>query len=43
MALGKTVEELQVREKMVEEFADMYGFSFTDRLHVKLYGNRRGV
>lgn len=43
MALGKTVEELQLREKMVEEFADMYGFSFTDRLHVKLYGNRRGV
>lgn len=43
MALGKTKQELESRENMVREFAEKYGFSFTDRLHVKLYGDRRGV
>lgn len=43
MPLGTTTAELDVRDIMVRELAKKYGFSFTDRLHVRLYENRRGV
>lgn len=43
MALGKTEEELASREKLIIYLAEKNGFSYTERLHVKLFGNRRGV
>lgn len=43
MALGKTEEELAMREQLVIHLAEENGFSYTERLHVKLFGNRRGV
>lgn len=43
MPLGATVEELQKREQLVKKLCKEYGFNYSDRLHVRKYGNKRGV
>jgi len=43
MPLGKTKEELIKTTSMVRLLAQQHGFVFSSRLHVEMYGNRRGV
>lgn len=43
MPLGQTRVQLAENEDFVKKFCSVYGFNFSDRLHVKKYGNRRGV
>ena len=43
MAEGQTKEEQESRQEQVQELAQRYGFSFSPRLHVLQWGNRRGV
>ncbi len=43
MPLGKTQEQLALTTVKTQELATRYGFEFSRRLHVEMYGNRRGV
>jgi 7-carboxy-7-deazaguanine synthase len=43
MAQGTTVGELKRREKWIVESCKQLGYSFTPRLHIQLFGNRRGT
>jgi 7-cyano-7-deazaguanosine (preQ0) biosynthesis protein QueE len=43
MPLGKTREELARTTEMVRGLATQYGFHFSSRLHVELWGTKRGV
>lgn len=43
MPLGKTIEELQQTKNQTKELAIRYGFNYSDRLHVELWGNKRAV
>lgn len=43
MPLGQTVEELSKSEKIVDELLALYPFGKSDRLHIKLFGSKRGV
>ena len=43
MPLGQTMEELAKSEPVVNKLSQKYGFQKTDRLHIKLFGSRRGV
>lgn len=43
MPLGQTLEELKKSEPVVNKLSSLYGFQKTDRLHIKLFGSRRGV
>ena len=43
MPLGQTIEELSLSDPVAEELAKEHGFQKTDRLHIKLFGSRRGV
>lgn len=43
MPLGQTLQELKQSEPIVNQLVAKYGFQKTDRLHIKLFGSRRGV
>ena len=43
MPLGKTKNELTLTTSMVRELARQHGFIFSSRLHVEMYGSKRGV
>lgn len=43
MPLGKTKEEQELRQAQVETLCKQYGFNFSPRLHVLMWGNKRGV
>jgi 7-carboxy-7-deazaguanine synthase len=43
MAQGTTNRELNRRGKWIVEQCKAYGFSYTPRLHIQLFGNRRGT
>jgi 7-carboxy-7-deazaguanine synthase len=43
MAQGTTVGELKRREKWIVESCKLFGYRFTPRLHIQLFGNRRGT
>ncbi len=43
MPEGKTNEELQKTAPITAMLAQRYGFNYTDRLHIRLWGERRGV
>lgn len=43
MAEGRTAAEQQQRGRQVADWALQRGFNFTDRLHLRLYGEGRGV
>ncbi|MEJ2006156.1 MAG: 7-carboxy-7-deazaguanine synthase QueE, partial [Cyclobacteriaceae bacterium] len=43
MPLGTTTEALDEREKWLAELCRDNGFGFSDRMHIRLFGNRRGV
>ena len=43
MPEGTSPEQLRERSMWIVEQAKIYGYRFTPRLHVDLYGNRRGV
>ena len=43
MPEGVTVETLEERGAWIAELCKRYGFRFSPRLHIHLYGNRRGV
>lgn len=42
MPEGTDVETLRQRSSMISKLCLQYGFRFTPRLHVELYGNKRG-
>jgi len=43
MPLGETKEEIELNAKDVYEFALTHGFRYSDRLHIRIYNNLRGV
>lgn len=43
MAQGKTKKELREKANWIVELCKRHGFSYTPRLHIELYGNRRGT
>jgi 7-carboxy-7-deazaguanine synthase len=43
MPLGTTQDELAERGAWLAELCKSYGYRFTPRLHIDLYGNRRGT
>lgn len=43
MAQGKTTTEIRSRAKWIVDLCKKYGFGYTPRLHIELFGNRRGV
>lgn len=43
MPEGRTAEELQQRQHKLVEVCKQYGFQFTSRLHILLYGDKRGI
>ncbi len=43
MGQGKTARELRAKTKWIIELCKCYGFGFTPRLHIELFGNRRGT
>ena len=43
MAQGKTRRELRDKTKWIIEACKEYGFGYTPRLHIELFGNRRGT
>jgi len=43
MAQGKTSRELRNKTKWIIELCKDYGFGYTPRLHIELFGNRRGT
>jgi len=43
MPEGKTKKELNQRQLMLIDFCKKYGFNYTDRLHIQIYGTKRGV
>jgi 7-carboxy-7-deazaguanine synthase len=43
MPQGRTKEELHERAPWIVELCKEHGFSYTPRLHIELWGNRRGV
>jgi 7-carboxy-7-deazaguanine synthase len=42
MGQGKTARELRDKTKWMIELCKAYGFGYTPRLHIELFGNRRG-
>lgn len=43
MPEGRSLEELQSRSPAIIELCKQTGFRFCDRLHIRLFGNRRAV
>ena len=43
MAQGKTRAELKKRTEWILEACKQHGYGFTPRLHIELFGNRRGT
>ena len=43
MGQGKTTRELRNKIKWIIELCKEYGFGYTPRLHIELFGNRRGT
>lgn len=43
MPEGTSAEQLNARQQSLIEVCKEYGFHFTSRLHILIYGNRRGV
>ena len=43
MAQGKTTEELRNKARWIVELCKKHGYGFTPRLHIELFGNRRGT
>lgn len=43
MALGETSTELEYNAKTIYEFAQSHGFRYSDRLHIRVYNDLRGV
>lgn len=43
MAQGITQRELTAKGKWIVEACKQYGFSYSPRLHIQLFGNRRGT
>jgi 7-carboxy-7-deazaguanine synthase len=43
MAQGKTSEEVRRKAKWIVELCKEHGYGFTPRLHIDLFGNRRGT
>ena len=43
MAQGTAIVELKRREKWIVQSCKQFGFGFTPRLHIQLFGNRRGT
>jgi 7-carboxy-7-deazaguanine synthase len=43
MPQGRTKEELHERAPWIVELCKAHGFSYTPRLHIELWGNRRGT
>jgi len=43
MAQGTRSEELRTRAKWIVKLCKQYGFGYTPRLHIELFGNRRGT
>ncbi|MCD6049290.1 MAG: queE [Verrucomicrobia bacterium] len=43
MPQGTSVADLNARQMMLVEICQQYGFNYTDRLHIRLFGEKRGV
>ncbi|HEY1235694.1 MAG TPA: 7-carboxy-7-deazaguanine synthase QueE [Candidatus Binatia bacterium] len=43
MAEGITTARLRARGRWIADLCKQYGYRFTPRLHIELYGNRRGT
>ncbi|HEU0047282.1 MAG TPA: hypothetical protein VFQ43_06730, partial [Nitrososphaera sp.] len=43
MPQGKTVKQLRNKARWIVELCKKYGYGFTPRLHIELFGNRRGT
>jgi len=43
MGQGQTAQELRSKAKWIIELCKRYGFGYTPRLHIDLFGNRRGT
>ena len=43
MAQGTTRKELRAKARWIVEFCKQAGFGYTPRLHIELFGNRRGT
>jgi 7-carboxy-7-deazaguanine synthase len=43
MAQGTTARELRAKRSWIIELCKVYGFRYTPRLHIDLFGNRRGT
>lgn len=43
MPEGTSPESLREKQQWVIETCKKYGFNYTDRLHIQIYGNKRGV
>ncbi|MCA6073264.1 7-carboxy-7-deazaguanine synthase QueE [Fulvivirga sedimenti] len=43
MPLGTSIDSLDEREKWLTEICKNKGFRFSDRMHIRLFGNKRGV
>ncbi len=43
MAEGTTTRQLRAKASWIVELCKQYGYGFTPRLHIELYGNRRGT
>ncbi|KAA3635811.1 MAG: 7-carboxy-7-deazaguanine synthase QueE [Calditrichaeota bacterium] len=43
MPEGVTKEQLEEKKQFVSELCKEYGFRYCDRLHIALYGNKRGT
>ncbi len=43
MAQGKTRAELKKKNEWIVEACKQHGYGFTPRLHIELFGNRRGT
>jgi len=43
MPLGTNMKSLQKKQQWLVEICKQQGFNYTDRLHILIYGNKRGV
>lgn len=43
MAQGTTTREIRLKAKWIVDLCKKYGFGYTPRLHIELFGNRRGA